>query len=86
MTERERLIDLLNTVIFLRDGADPAEAVADYLIDNGVKLPVRCEECIYHTVVKNKRFPNLVRCDIFGMFVSKDGFCYRGERRADNGN
>lgn len=36
MNDRERLIKLLSGAIHPRVGADPAEVVADYLIDNGV--------------------------------------------------
>lgn len=39
MTERERLIELLKVPIHPRIGADPAEVVADYLLDNGVIVP-----------------------------------------------
>ena len=36
---RERLIEILNVPIYPKEGVDPAEVVADYLIDNGVILP-----------------------------------------------
>ena len=36
MTDRERLLDILNKPIFPHDLVDPLEAVADYLLDNGV--------------------------------------------------
>lgn len=39
MTERERLIDILSTTIYPRIGADPAEVLADFLLDNGVIVP-----------------------------------------------
>lgn len=39
MTERERLIELLKVPIYPRIGADPAEVVADYLLDHGVIVP-----------------------------------------------
>lgn len=83
MAERERLIEIIRDSVNACDSYW-ASIIADGLIENGVVLPVRCVECIYHTVVKSRRFPNLVGCDVFGMCVSKDGFCYRGERRADN--
>lgn len=38
MFVKEKLIELLTTVIFVRDGVDPAEAIADFLIDNGVTV------------------------------------------------
>ena len=39
MTDREKLIELLKVPIHPLVGADPAEVVADYLLDNGVTLP-----------------------------------------------
>ena len=36
MTDRERLLDILNKPIFPHELVDPLEAVADYLLDNGV--------------------------------------------------
>ena len=36
MTDREKLIELLKVPIHPRVGVDPAEVVADYLLDNGV--------------------------------------------------
>lgn len=36
---RDRLIELLRVPIYPKEGADPAEVVADYLLDNGVILP-----------------------------------------------
>lgn len=39
MTERERLIEILSKTIYAKEGVDPAEVVADYLLDNGVIVP-----------------------------------------------
>ena len=36
MTDRERLLEILNKPIFHHEMVDPLEAVADYLLDNGV--------------------------------------------------
>ena len=36
MTDRERLLEILNKPIFPHEQVDPLEAVADYLLDNGV--------------------------------------------------
>lgn len=36
MTDREKLLEILNKPIFPHDAVDPLEAVADYLLDNGV--------------------------------------------------
>lgn len=48
MTERERLIEIISTTIYPRIGADPAEVVADFLLDNGVILPpVKVGDTVY---------------------------------------
>lgn len=48
MTDRERLIEILSVPIHPRIGADPAEVVADYLLDNGVIVPpVRIGDVVY---------------------------------------
>ncbi len=39
MNERERLIEILSKTIYPKKGVDPAEVVADYLLDNGVIVP-----------------------------------------------
>lgn len=36
---RERLIEILSKPIYPKVGVDPAEVVADYLLDNGVIVP-----------------------------------------------
>ena len=36
MTDRERLLEILNKPIFPHEMVDPLEAVADYLLDNGL--------------------------------------------------
>ena len=36
MTDRERLLEILNIPIYPHENVDPLEAVADYLLDNGV--------------------------------------------------
>ena len=56
MTDRERLLEILNVPIYPHENVDPVEAVADYLLDNGVtfqqwipvteRLPERGQEVI----------------------------------------
>lgn len=85
MTEREKLIKLLSTTIYPREGADPAEVVADFLLDHGVALPVRCEECkFYDFKHPNYRQPWGV-CLMTYQAKDNDDFCKYGERREDNG-
>lgn len=49
MTDRERLIEILRKQIYPKIGADPTDVVADYLIDNGVRLlPCKAGDTIYY--------------------------------------
>ena len=43
--QKEKLIDILSIPIHPRIGADYAEVVADYLLDNDVLPVVRCKDC-----------------------------------------
>lgn len=45
MTDRERLLEILNVPIYPHEQVDPLEAVADYLLDNDVAPVVRCKDC-----------------------------------------
>ncbi len=45
MTDREKLLEILSAPIYMLEGDDPAEAVADFLIDNDVRPVVRCRDC-----------------------------------------
>ena len=47
MEDREKLIQILSVPIHPRIGADPAEVVADYLLDNGVR-PERHAYWVYN--------------------------------------
>lgn len=38
MTVKEKLMELLSKPVFPHEQADPIEAVADYLLDNGVTI------------------------------------------------
>lgn len=49
MSVRERLIEILRVPIYPHLDADPAEVVADYLLDNGVTvLPCNVGDKIYY--------------------------------------
>lgn len=45
MNVKEKLIEILSVPIYPHEQADLAEAVADFLLDNGVTIPVRCKDC-----------------------------------------
>ena len=69
MTDKERLIEILSKTIYPKEGVDPAEVVADYLLDNGVIVPpckvgdtvfaipseVNCKLNIMHNMHHNNR-------------------------------
>ncbi len=50
---RDRLIELLKIPIHPRVDADPAEVVADYLLDNGVILPPCKVNDVVYTIIKD---------------------------------
>ena len=72
MTDRERLLEILNVPIYPHENVDPVEAVADYLLDNGVTIPVRCKDC------KNRPCNRV--CKIFKRQMGDDCYCSYGER------
>ena len=79
MTEKERLVGFLDEAVLNSDdnyGMPNTEQCADYLLANGVKIPVRCEEC----VLRNNCIPgdSMMICGI------KEGYCAAGKRRTDN--
>lgn len=86
MTERERLIEILSVPIHPRIGADPAEVVADYLLDNGVIVPP-CDsgDEIYYVIGKDKIYKSVCCAfshDAFNNLIIIDEFygCHTEER------
>ena len=82
MVMREKLIEILRQPIHLHLDADPTEALADYLLDSGVAVPVRCKDC--------RNYDDEGYCWFWkyetGMSpneVDADDFCSYGERRTD---
>ena len=79
MTERERLIELIIASV---DGCAEywAARIADYLIENGVRLPVTCFECVHWRKEIGDGW-----CSAFGCYChNKNFYCADGERR-ENG-
>lgn len=86
MDVKGRLIELLLEPIHIRIGADPVEAVADYLLDNGVAvLPCNVDDTLYViSQMKDKRilpFINeykvtsiLLKKKSISIYHEKDGF------------
>ena len=95
MTEKEKLMELLDNIVGFPATVLPGEA-ADYLLESGVTIPVRCGECKNYDV-------ETAWCKIHSCFVNSNGdfchpwesnewkmfdgayYCADGERRADNG-
>ena len=75
MTDREKLLEILSAPIYMLEGADPTEAVADFLIDNDVLPVVRCKDCKHF----NEDTHSL--CDYHAASVCPEWFCWNGERR-----
>ena len=83
---RDRLIELLSVPIYPREGADPAEVVADYLLDNGIIVPpCKVGDTVYQ-VTRNfisefrVRFIEIATCG--NLFLHTDlisGIIYTGE-------
>ena len=90
MTERERLLAILKIPIYPHELVDPAEAVADFLLDNGVKVPVLCRDCKWYQESKllspNKFCYRLKdrSGERVGYNFSDDDFCSYGERMESN--
>ena len=53
------------------------EFAADYLIEHGATIPVRCKDCIYN---KNGSCYNSEELDLF---YNKDFYCAYGEREEE---
>lgn len=52
--QRKRLIELLSKPIFPKIGVDPAEVVADYLLDNGlIVTPCKVGDTVYFPMETN---------------------------------
>ena len=61
MTDRERLLKILNVPIYPHENVDPLEAVADYLLDNGVTFANDNNDgCKWIPV--SERLPNTIPC------------------------
>ena len=80
MTDRERLLEILNVPIYPHENVDPLEAVADYLLDNGVRIPVLCKDCIHrkHDTINDEYVCNHDRGAL--IVVEDSDYCSCGER------
>jgi hypothetical protein len=83
MTDRERMLEILNVPIFPHERVDPLEAVADYLLDNDVRPVVRCKDCKYR---HDSCFAGVgnTYCDKKHTYSQLDDYCSYGERKTDD--
>ena len=93
MSDREKLLKILNVPIYPHENIDPLEAVADYLLDNDVVPVVRCKDCKYRgdDVHCPMCFEEVIEIDEGDGYWDTDyithdrtideGFCDRGERK-----
>ena len=78
-TDREMLTTFINDHVCKEaeidahclDKGSCNECLADYLISNGVTIPVRCGECEKEQECKNAQY------------LGENGFCSYGERKED---
>ncbi len=60
MRQRDKLIEILSQKIFPRVDVDPAEAVADYLLDNGViVLPCKIGTHLWRVTYPYRKSPKV---------------------------
>ena len=76
MAMREKLIEILRVPIYPHELADPAEVVADYLLDNDVVPVVRCKDCYKQ---------NTSWCPMDSRRMRINDFCSYGERKDGDG-
>lgn len=78
MTERERLIELLESAesAVYWNGSDKGfiQKIADHLIANGVTIPVRCKDCRYYN-------DDGEYCGMWGEVRHPEHFCDEGARK-----
>lgn len=69
---RDRLIELLKKTVYRYQYQDPAEAVADYLLANGVIVPpVKVGDTVYIIASLTNR---IIECNVIGVWVC-EGNC-----------
>lgn len=90
MIEREQLVKLLREAIDLHDGIcrvvgrKQVEKVADYLLDKGVTIPVRCRDCKHWYEAEGvclKIYSDGAVSAYAWQYRHADDFCSYGERK-----
>ena len=76
---REKLIEILSQPIYPHELVDPLEALADYLLDNGVTITTRCEHCQLSDTISCPA--GRVWCGRMMRYMNLDGFCSEGKEK-----
>lgn len=86
MTDRERLLEILNKPIFPHEMVDPLEAVSDYLLDNDVVPVVRCKDCKHFCQTEIYDPDECMKWKVrFGVaYTTPDGYCHKAERKGND--
>ena len=85
MNVKEKLIEILRKPIFPHELVDPTEAVADYLLDNGVTVQ-ECGQWIYDFNLAGSNFYRCSVCDRQETLLEKEDiyencpFCHCGAK------
>ena len=77
MIHREKLIELLNVDMSGCVG-DFAEEMADYLVANGVRVPVQCDQCRFSI---DEDAEGWLWCDYWNSGTEFYSYCHHGERK-----
>ena len=83
MGMREKLIELIQSAV---GGCSAywAGLIADYLVANGVTIPVRCKACKQWKHLEHIGCTDFVKaCMLANYMVGATGYCVYGERRTD---
>lgn len=91
MTDRDRLIELLEGTAHENGGMPSFSDIADYLLANDVLLPVRCKDCkncelIYPIKAKSEEPKPLYYCSSLDALTKPTDFCSYGELKELNNN
>ena len=78
---KERLMEILRNPIYPHLDVDPIEALADYLIDSGVVIPIHCKDCKHWSDGVRGCTEHVKCCKIGFYMVGENGYCVYGERK-----
>lgn len=81
----EKLISLLCEFYLTHQGPHDVAQLADFLIANGVAIPVRCKDCVNgSSMYKDIMLKRNVSCNKCGKIWRMNDFCSYGERKTND--